>query len=149
MSTGPDDGLPLSEPTFADVMNGFSFDSARPARKRRWGRRRDEDDGGSPPQDSRPTTGPLPRSSADPGPPPVQQPLPVGGPFTGPMDVQVPDAEQYGAGSGASAVRPYAWTRGRTKSGLDLAIEALVSTSQRGRDQMGLLQMEHRCPGKG
>jgi hypothetical protein len=108
VSTGPDDGLHPSEPTFADVMNGFSFDSARPARKRRWGRRRDEDEGGSPPQDARPPTGPLPRTAA-------------------------------------SAVRPYAWTRGRTKSGLDLAIEALVSTSQRGRDQMGLLQMEHRA----
>jgi hypothetical protein len=42
-------------------------------------------------------------------------------------------------------VRPYTWTRGRTKSGLDLAIETLVSTSQRGRDQMGLLQVEHRA----
>ena len=58
--------------------------------------------------------------------------------------MRVVEAEQFGAGVGASAVRPYAWTRGRTKSGLDLAIETLVSTSQRGRDQMGLLQMEHR-----
>jgi len=145
VSTGPDDGLPLPEPTFADVMNGFSFDSARPARKRRWGWRRDDDDGGgSPPPDARPTTGPLPRPAADPVVPAPQQPLPVSGPFTGPIDVQVPEGEPFGSGSGASAVRPYAWTRGRTKSGLDLAIEALVSTSQRGRDQMGLLQMEHR-----
>ncbi len=44
-----------------------------------------------------------------------------------------------------AAVRPYTWTRGRTKSGLDLAIETLVSTSQRGRDQIGLLQVEHRA----
>jgi hypothetical protein len=145
VSTGPDDGLHPSEPTFADVMNGFSFDSARPARKRRWGRRRDEDEGGSPPQDARPPTGPLPRTAAEPAVPAPQQPLPVGGPYTGPIDVQVPEPEQFGSGSGASAVRPYAWTRGRTKSGLDLAIEALVSTSQRGRDQMGLLQMEHRA----
>lgn len=145
MSTGPDDGFPRPEPTFADVMNGFSFDSARPARKRRWGRRRDEDDGGSPPQDARPTTGPLPRPAVDPVAPAAQQPVPVGGPFTGALDLQVPEAEQFGSSSGASAVRPYAWTRGRTKSGLDLAIEALVSTSQRGRDQMGLLQMEHRA----
>jgi hypothetical protein len=53
------------------------------------------------------------------------------------------DVEQSGP-IGAAAVRPYAWTRGRTKSGTDLAIETLVSTSQRGRDQMGLLQVEHR-----
>ena len=46
---------------------------------------------------------------------------------------------------GAAAVRPYAWTRGRTKSGLELAIEALVSTSQRGREQMAMLQVEHRA----
>jgi cysteine sulfinate desulfinase/cysteine desulfurase-like protein len=54
------------------------------------------------------------------------------------------DADQAGP-AGASAVRPYTWTRGRTKSGTDLAIETLVSTSQRGRDQMGLLQVEHRA----
>jgi hypothetical protein len=46
--------------------------------------------------------------------------------------------------TGASAVRPYMWTRGRTRSGLDLAIEALVSTSMQGRNQIGLLQVEHR-----
>ena len=49
------------------------------------------------------------------------------------------------ATAGAAAVRPYAWTRGRTKSGLELAIEALVSTSQRGREQMAMLQVEHRA----
>ncbi|MBW0112906.1 DUF742 domain-containing protein, partial [Pseudonocardia sp. KRD-182] len=59
--------------------------------------------------------------------------------------MRVPEVEQFGTGSTASAVRPYAWTRGRTKSGFDLAIETLVSTSQRGRDQMGLLQVEHRA----
>jgi hypothetical protein len=45
----------------------------------------------------------------------------------------------------ASAVRPYTWTRGRTKSGLDLAIETLVSTSARGRAQAATLQFEHRA----
>ena len=64
---------------------------------------------------------------------------------TGPIDMRVIEAEQLGNGVGASAVRPYTWTRGRTKSGLELAIETLVSTSQRGRDQMGLLQVEHRA----
>jgi hypothetical protein len=60
--------------------------------------------------------------------------------------VEIPPNEVEGGGTiGAAAVRPYAWTRGRTKSGFDLAIETLVSTSQRGRDQMGLLQVEHRA----
>ena len=40
MSSGPDPRLP-AEPTFADVMNGFSFDASRSPRRRRWGRRRD------------------------------------------------------------------------------------------------------------
>ena len=40
MSSGPDHRLP-AEPTFADVMNGFSFDASRSPRRRRWGRRRD------------------------------------------------------------------------------------------------------------
>ena len=47
--------------------------------------------------------------------------------------------------TGAAAVRPYAWTRGRTRPGYDLAIETLVSTSQRGRDQVASLQLEHRA----
>ncbi|MBO0840977.1 MAG: DUF742 domain-containing protein [Sciscionella sp.] len=43
----------------------------------------------------------------------------------------------------ASLVRPYAWTRGRTKSSLDLELETLVST----RDQAEIprmTQLEHR-----
>lgn len=135
MTSGPDDERRQpSEPTFADVMNGFSFDSARPARRRRWGRRRDEDPGV---EETR-QAAPAPVTPVPPRPAPEPSVS-----TTGPIDMP-PAAEQFGSGTGASAVRPYAWTRGRTKSGLDLAIEALVSTSQRGRDQMGLLQMEHR-----
>lgn len=66
---------------------------------------------------------------------------------TAPIDIrgvgEIGDMEDVS--SGASFVRPYAWTRGRTRSGLDLAIEALVSTSQQGRSQLELLQMEHRA----
>jgi hypothetical protein len=64
-------------------------------------------------------------------------------PPTAPIEVGADPGATGGAG--AAAVRPYAWTRGRTKSGLELAIEALVSTSQRGREQMGMLQVEHRA----
>jgi Protein of unknown function (DUF742) len=76
---------------------------------------------------------------------PARRPQAPPMPATGPIDMRVVEVEQLGNGVGASAVRPYTWTRGRTRSGLDLAIEALVSTSQRGRDQMGLLQVEHRA----
>lgn len=136
MTSGPDDERRQpSEPTFADVMNGFSFDSARPSKRRRWGRRRDEDqapDGVRPAVPGGPVLGAPPTMSS------VESVS-----MTGPIDLR-PDPEAYSPPIGASAVRPYAWTRGRTKSGTDLAIETLVSTSERGRDQMGLLQMEHR-----
>lgn len=134
-SVPPDENQQPPEPTFADVMNGFSFDAGRPAKRRRWGRRRDDDDPAA--GDPAPASGPAAHGAT--------QAVAVG-PDTGPIGVPtVDDAERFGSGSGASAVRPYAWTRGRTKSGLDLAIEALVSTSVQGRNQMGLLQVEHRA----
>jgi len=133
MTSGPDDERRQpSEPTFADVMNGFSFDSARPSRRRRWGRRR-ADDAEQVVDGAVPTARPAAHAPVAPG------------PMTGPIVLRTSDAEQFANGVGAAAVRPYAWTRGRTKSGFDLAIETLVSTSERGRDQMGLLQVEHRA----
>ncbi len=122
-------------------MNGFSFDAGRSPRRRRWGRRRGagrrgrRGGGGT----TRPRRCPHRRGRAR-------------ADATGPAGADH-RADRHagrsrrpgGMETGASAVRPYAWTRGRTKSGLDLAIEALVSTSQRGRDQMGLLQVEHRA----
>jgi hypothetical protein len=140
MSSGPDDERrQTSEPTFADVMNGFSFDAGRSSRRRRWGRRRGSEveapESADAPPAPMPAPPPAPAPQAPPGPPPP----------TAPIDLRGVPADQGGVESGASAVRPYAWTRGRTKSGLDLAIEALVSTSQRAKDQMGLLQVEHRA----
>jgi len=152
MSSGPDDERRLpSEPTFADVMNGFSLDAGRSPRRRRWGRRRD--DGVAPAEAPRGDTPlyetpppmpayPVPQQSSSFGAMP-QQTSPGAIPNLAPPIDMTGDVEQSGP-IGAAAVRPYAWTRGRTKSGTDLAIETLVSTSQRGRDQMGLLQVEHR-----
>ncbi|MCW2722672.1 DUF742 domain-containing protein [Pseudonocardia sp.] len=149
MTSGPDDERrQTSEPTFADVMNGFSLDAGRSPRRRRWGRRRG-DDADQPPELE--TQLDRARSSATVsneemyGAAPQQRPAVPPAQSTGPIDMRVVEADQFGQGVGASAVRPYTWTRGRTKSGLDLAIETLVSTSQRGRDQMGLLQVEHRA----
>jgi hypothetical protein len=138
MNSGPDDERrQSSEPTFADVMNGFSFDAGRSPRRRRWGRRRGADVELN--DDVPADTGEAARAdtAARPTTPPVQIPP---GPPTAPIDFGSVEAEEVGP----SAVRPYAWTRGRTKASLELAIETLVSTSQRGRDQIGLLQVEHR-----
>jgi hypothetical protein len=141
MSTGPDDERRQpSEPTFADVMNGFSFDAGRSSRRRRWGRRR-----GTDVETPETAVADAPAPVAMQAPQPVPQAPPPGQPPTAPIDLRGVPADQGGLEGAASAVRPYAWTRGRTKSGLDLAIEALVSTSQRAKDQMGLLQMEHRA----
>ena len=83
---------------------------------------------------------PEPAAPAD----PYAQPYGILPP-SGPIDAPPSEPEQADQDTGASAVRPYTWTRGRTKSGFDLAIETLVSTSRRGREQMGMLQVEHRA----
>ena len=145
MTTGHD-GDRRPEPTFADVMNGFGLDSGRPVRRRLFGRRRgsgaaeaDPRDAVRPAAPAPPTPTPAPAAGfdryGDPGPGTA---MPVAGP---------PDAgpDAYDAAGTAAAVRPYTWTRGRTKSGLDLAIETLVSTSPRGRAQAATLQVEHRA----
>ncbi|WP_312029941.1 DUF742 domain-containing protein [Actinomycetospora sp. TBRC 11914] len=44
----------------------------------------------------------------------------------------------------SSFVRPYAWTRGRTRPAYDLAVETLLSTTARGRDPEQVTQYEHR-----
>jgi hypothetical protein len=123
--------LERPEPNFADVMNAFSFDSGRSAKKRRWGRRRAAEDLAR--------EEPHAQMSAP-------QPTRTGPPST--VDFPLPsmrvEPEEEPTGPSAAAVRPYAWTRGRTKSGFDLAIETLLSTSQRGREQMMMMTMEHR-----
>jgi hypothetical protein len=40
-------------------------------------------------------------------------------------------------------VRPYTWTRGRTRPVQDLALETLVSTSDEGRDLTSICSAEH------
>jgi hypothetical protein len=137
MTSGPDDASQRpEEPTFADVMNGFSLDAKRPRKRRRWGRRREEDEqvppAAAPSFPATPSTGDA--SFAGSG---------YGTYETGPIE-PIRDEMLIAPAAGASAVRPYAWTRGRTKANFDLAIETLVSTSPQGREQLGLLQMEHR-----
>ena len=139
MTTGPD-GERRQEPTFADVMNGFGLDSGRPVRRRLFGRRRGSGVGEADQRETaRPAGPPAPVGAAVPfdryG---DLAPMGAGGPpETGP--------DAYDAAGAAASVRPYTWTRGRTKSGFDLAIETLVSTSPRGRAQAATLQVEHRA----
>lgn len=140
MTTGPDGERP-PEPTFADVMNGFGLDSGRPVRRRLFGRRRESGTAEVDQRDAaRPVVSPAPAAGTfdrygDPG---------VGAP-PAPGAVPDPGPDTYDAVGSAAAVRPYTWTRGRTKSGFDLAIETLVSTSPRGRAQAATLQLEHRA----
>lgn len=45
----------------------------------------------------------------------------------------------------ASSVRPYSWTRGRTRSTFELQLETLISTTDHGRDMAALTSIEHRA----
>jgi Protein of unknown function (DUF742) len=136
MTTGPD-GERRQEPTFADVMNGFGLDSGRPVRRRLFGRRREAAAGGDPRDTVRTAAAPAPPGGYDRyGEPAVGVPAPA---------TAEPGPDTYDATGAAASVRPYTWTRGRTKSGFDLAIETLVSTSPRGRAQAATLQLEHRA----
>jgi hypothetical protein len=54
------------------------------------------------------------------------------------------EVEYTGAAETGSMVRPYTKTGGRTRSDYDLAIEALVSTSERGRSPDAAVRPEHR-----
>jgi hypothetical protein len=139
MTTGPD-GERRQEPTFADVMNGFGLDSGRPVRRRLFGRRRGSGVGDA---DLRETA----RPAGLPAPAVAAAPFDRYGDATSPGAGGPPEAgpDAYDSASVAASVRPYTWTRGRTKSGFDLAIETLVSTSPRGRAQAATLQVEHRA----
>jgi hypothetical protein len=149
-----------SEPTFADVMNGFSFDAGRPVRRRRWGWRREDeqapDDQSADPSAGRHSVESVGRSersylvavdaSAH---PPADSWPPVVSVEPAPVEPAPDDEPEYdtmlGIEGGSASVRPYAWTRGRTRSGTELQLETLVSTSSRGRDELGLLAFEHRA----
>lgn len=74
--------------------------------------------------------------------PPISQSMPsISGSMPAIPSVDPPELEGY---DGGSLVRPYARTRGRTRTDYDLAIETLVSTSERGRTQSTQTRAEHR-----
>ena len=158
------------ETSFADVLNGINGPSRRPKGERRGlFRRRVEDapadtpDAGGGDAVDEATTGfeaaGLPDALARRGygyggpdggaSPPGGSDLrtqPVGVAITGEPSGrhEMPDPGP-GPDQEASIVRPYAWTRGRTRSNFDLAVETLVSTTSRGRDTQQVRQYEHRA----
>jgi Protein of unknown function (DUF742) len=118
-------GPPDEERTFADVVNGLTLGGRRH-------RRRERSDDEPPPSTVDNPTGPS--SSQE-----VVQAM-----HRPPRLLPERPDSPYEEGIDAAIVRPYAWTRGRTKSSLDLRIEALVTTSELGEDIQALSQTEHR-----
>lgn len=71
-------------------------------------------------------------------------PAPAAEPFSDVPDGRPQDVEDD-LGDVAAMVRPYQWTRGRTKASIHLELETLVSTSESGQDEQRLTQLEHRA----
>ncbi|HEV2781012.1 MAG TPA: DUF742 domain-containing protein [Actinophytocola sp.] len=118
---------PGADDTFAEVLNGFTLG-------RRGKRKRAPAERPAPPPDDPGAPRPVwsePRLSG------------VDSPAPGRLDLEALAADLGGPGE-AAIVRPYSWTRGRTKSSVELRIEALVTTSERGDDLDAMTQIEHR-----
>ncbi|MFC7341235.1 DUF742 domain-containing protein [Saccharopolyspora griseoalba] len=73
--------------------------------------------------------------------PPISQSMPS---ISGSMPAIPAPGNVDADDDGGSLVRPYARTRGRTRTDHDLAIETLVTTSERGRAQATQSRPEHR-----
>ena len=107
------------EPTIADVMNGLT---------RSRGRKRAKSEVEPPPTPAESVADGV----VEPQWPPADVPM-----------VRLPEqAEQ------AAIVRPYAWTRGRTRSNFELRLETMVSTSARASDASAFAESEHRAIGE-
>jgi hypothetical protein len=138
----PNDPDPGPEQTFADVVNGLTLGGRRRRRRKKADAQQSTSDVPTGPIPSWEIVAridwpswPQPRPQAAPAPP---QPYP-----RTEMPLDAVEAELADAAD-AAIVRPYAWTRGRTRSTMDLRIEALVTTSELGEDIEALTQTEHR-----
>lgn len=105
-----------AEATFGDVVNAFSFGSRR-RRKRAKN---------------------LPQAVDVRTEPAAQRP------FEGNGSAPAPPAETVTVDTAATVVRPYMWTRGRTKSSIELEIETLVSTTEQATGKAVAARPEHR-----
>ncbi|MQA15339.1 MAG: DUF742 domain-containing protein, partial [Pseudonocardiaceae bacterium] len=118
------------EPDFADVLNNISVDSGRS-----WWRYRRAAEG----QADEPAHGPAEETAEE----TVEETAAESGEEpAGDHEAAEPAGEFEDS---AAAVRPYTWTRGRTRPVHDLAVEALVSTTEHGHDVAALTSVEHRA----
>ena len=120
----------MSDPTqdgFADVLNGLALGGARRKQKK------EPEPVSQAPPDAVSGTGNVDRMN-------WSWTIPSSAPVVRPAAAPVSE-EDLGD---ASMVRPYAWTRGRTKSTVDFQIETMVSTSEHGENIEALTQTEHR-----
>jgi hypothetical protein len=121
---GTDDG-------FADVLNGLTLGGGLRKRKKK----------GEPvAQPPPPPAGPSGQEIVDRA--AWSWTIPSSAPVVTPAIYPVTDEDLV---ADAAMVRPYAWTRGRTKSTVDLRIETMVSTSEHGENIEALTQTEHRA----
>lgn len=130
-------GLPPVEGTEQTYADGLTLGGKRRRRKKR----------SQPPSPSTvELTGPVPSQEITPYAAWPPSPVPRSQPRPAPRPEPRLDAVEAELADAADAaiVRPYAWTRGRTKSTMDLRIEALVTTSELGEDIEALTQTEHR-----
>jgi len=114
-------GEPEAERTFAEVVNGLTLGGRRRGRRER----------------AEPSTVDVPTG-------PISSQEVVQAMHRPPRSLPERPDSPYDDGTDAAIVRPYAWTRGRTKAAMDLRIEALVTTSELGEDIQALSQTEHR-----
>jgi len=118
----------MSDPTqdgFAEVLNGLALGGTRRKQKK------EPEPVSQAPPDVQPDAGDRPSWSWT---------IPSSAPVVRPAAAPVTE-EDLGD---AAIVRPYAWTRGRTKSTVDFEIETMVSTSEHGENIEALTQTEHR-----
>jgi len=117
------DPPPSDEQTFADVLNALTF-GARPAggrRGRRRGRTRRE-------PDTAPAAGWTSQLRGNDG--ATAQPPAADATDATEATAADPGPENDTETDVAAIVRPYAWTRGRTRTNLELQVETLVSATQ-------------------
>ncbi|MBB4910178.1 DUF742 domain-containing protein [Actinophytocola algeriensis] len=119
---------------FADVLNGLTLGGGRRKRKKKA-----EQDGQPASADPADPVGPSGQEIVDRA--AWSWTIPSSAPVVTPSIYPVTDEDLV---ADAQMVRPYAWTRGRTKSTVDLRIETMVSTSEHGENIEALTQTEHR-----
>lgn len=136
------------EPNFADLANG----PWQSRRSRRHLRSEEPADQAAPEQADETPSQQAQQGAPEPA---AEQSVPLFGlppePSLGGDDDAQPEPIAAGPAAGegdqgdeAAAVRPYAWTRGRTRPAHEFAVETLVSTSEHGHDVAALASVEHR-----